>query len=226
MKPYNQRFNYHPYLETQLKQIEKQLANTISELQDDGIINEQVIKKLIRDKALEVYKIGINYVCSYFGIEPFMAAEDFAPIGKITDDTYRRWAYGGRLDSALIALTSITLAKAIKSKALQLYVFSPYVGAIMRMKMFQPLNKLDSPIDPLDMTSDLPDIPSPQITKTYYIWHSEHDNLVCPVCSDLDGQEWNLEDGDQVLTPIIDSHENCRCRIDLETRQEEDLIDN
>lgn len=210
-------------LESRLRQIENDLSKSLSKMELPP--NQQIVKTIIRDKALQISQIGIRYVCDFFGIDPFMAAEDFSYIGKITDDTYRIWAYGGKLDSALIALTSITLAKAIKSKALQIITDYPvmvYTSASatadsMHMKTIEkklPVN-LQQDLSLEEIAFSMKDTTKSDSPSLFLVWVTEMDALVCPICEALKGQQWELDDP-TALTPVEDTHPNCRCRVELQ----------
>src|SRR6266496_2909026 len=105
-------------IERQLRQIETDLSNSINQLVKPQ--SEYTIKHLIRDKVLQVHELGCQYACDFFGVKHFNTASDFADIGRMSDDVYRTWVYAKRPEAALIAMTSITLAKAIRSKARQI----------------------------------------------------------------------------------------------------------
>jgi len=44
------------------------------------------------------------------------------------------------------------------------------------------------------------------------IWVSERDNRVCPICLNLDGRTWAVNDS-TMPRPVQDSHLGCRCRL-------------
>jgi len=44
------------------------------------------------------------------------------------------------------------------------------------------------------------------------MWSTEEDERVCPICAPLDGMVWTLDSPD-LLSPVRDSHINCRCRL-------------
>ena len=44
------------------------------------------------------------------------------------------------------------------------------------------------------------------------IWVSERDNRVCPICLNLDGRTWAVNDV-ALPRPVTDSHYGCRCRL-------------
>ena len=199
-------------IESRIRRIEQTLKQSLGQP-----IAEQPAKKLIRDKALEVYRIGAEQACNFFDVENFWSAEDFADIGRITDDTYRIYAYGKQLDSALITLTSVTLAKALVRKARQIVSLYPphlHLGAAMRMKSVT--ENLDIP--PEDATPLIEDYSrTGPLPGLYFVWRTMGDDRVCEICDALDGQEWDFET-DEPLTPVADTHPRCRCRIDLERR--------
>jgi hypothetical protein len=235
---------HYPYLEIKLRQIEKELAASLELGQEqDGGMTEQEAKVMIRNKALEVYKFGIAYVCKFFNVKPFYEVGDFAPIGKITDDVYRIWVYGGRLDSALISLTSITLAKAIKSKSLQIVSNPQYymlTAKVVRPKVATPRPVVKSvtlppieedftsditdntdivSIDNVDTTSDNTDSTDNQL-HSLMVWVTENDALVCTLyCEPLEGKTWEIDDPD-IPEPVNDTHPNCRCRLELQNQED------
>jgi hypothetical protein len=211
-------------LERQLRKIETDLSNSIDQLHKPA--SEYTIKHLIRDKVLQVHKLGSKYASDFFGVKHFTTAKDFAEIGKIADDAYRTWVYSKRPDSALIALTSITLAHAVRSKAREinsalrdnggniLEVDSNNLAVVMTAKMKQIELFLPSGIE------DLPQ-PDENLPTIIMLWKTEEDSLVCPICDELEGQTWELDDP-TMPTPVTDTHPNCRCRLELETQQQEE----
>lgn len=236
-------------LESQLKVIEVRLANTLS-IQKSGLSvwNHMDAKRQIREAVLEVYRLGVGYVCNYFNLKPFIRNEDFAGIGKITDDVYRQWFYASDARSAMIALTSITLAVATISKANQimplLLTLALKTGSIMRMQSLQEFVRPPTPaeemgFDSIDQTQqdvsqphtrtesniDQPepiDLPAVEVPVLYFVWETEQDNKVCDECEALAGQRWRHDDTEaDIPIPVDDTHPNCRCRIVLETEMEE-----
>ena len=216
-------------IERQLRQIETDLSNSINQLHKPA--SEYTIKHLIRDKVLQVHKLGSQYACDFFGVKHFNTADDFAEMGKISDDVYRTWVYAKRPDAALIAMTSITLAKAIRSKARQIYsalieggdiLLEVKTGSnpavhVMTARMKQIEQFLPSGIE--DVTAQpLIDPVVPAVVMM--VWKTEEDGLVCPICEPLEGQTWELDDP-SMLTPVEDTHPNCRCRLELQTHEEE-----
>ncbi len=218
-------------LERQLRQIETDLSNSINQLVKPQ--SEYTIKHMIRDKVLQVHKLGCQYACDFFHVKHFNTASDFADIGKMSDDVYRTWVYAKRPEAALIAMTSITLAKAIRSKARQinsalrdggniLEVDSNNLAVVMtaaaptklpHMKQIELM--LPSGLEDLPVAAPDENIPVIIMMK----WITEMDSLVCPICLPLQGQTWELDDPD-MPTPVIDTHPNCRCRLELEQEEQ------
>ena len=56
------------------------------------------------------------------------------------------------------------------------------------------------------------------------VWMTQQDELVCPICEDLDGQQWTEDDPD-LQEPPDDAHDNCRCYLDIIPASESDLAD-
>lgn len=44
------------------------------------------------------------------------------------------------------------------------------------------------------------------------MWSTQEDERVCPICAPLDGMVWPLDDPG-LMSPVRDSHINCRCRL-------------
>lgn len=205
--------DYHPHVERHLRRIERELIEELKEQK-----NAEGARRVIREKALQVERIGSGYACNFFGIENFYAAEDFAEITRIVEDVRRTFMYGGNLQSAAITLTSVMLARATVNKAKQI---SYKLGAIMRMKSLQDMLTPPDEGDPDFQTIEqmTPDAPA---TGLWFVWRTMNDALVCPICDALDGMQWDFEDPNvdsEILTPVVDTHPNCRCRIDLERRE-------
>lgn len=50
--------------------------------------------------------------------------------------------------------------------------------------------------------------------RDVFEWATEEDEKVCPVCQELDGQQWSEDDPDMPV-PGSETHDFCRCRLDL-----------
>lgn len=44
------------------------------------------------------------------------------------------------------------------------------------------------------------------------LWVSERDGRVCPICQNLDGRSWSIDDA-SMPRPVTSTHFNCRCRL-------------
>lgn len=53
--------------------------------------------------------------------------------------------------------------------------------------------------------------PSQTQLKTAFRWITARDDRVCPICSQLEGQVWPLEESFDIPDPDSDTHPNCRC---------------
>ncbi len=214
-------------IERQLRQIETDLSNSINQLVKPAA-TEYTIKHMIRDKVLQVYRLGSQYACDWFGVKHFNTASDFADIGKMSDDVYRTWVYAKRPEAALIAMTSITLAKAIRSKARQinsalrdgggniLEVDTNNLAVVMTAAAAPHMKQIEQ-----FLPSGIEDLPQPSDQNIPVImmkWVTEMDSLVCPICLPLQGQTWELDDPD-MPTPVISTHNNCRCRLELSSEE-------
>lgn len=201
-------------IETQIRKIETELSTSLNLLHKPA--SEYTVKHLIRDRVLQVHRLGAEYACKHFGLNHFNTAHDFAEIGKISDDVYRVFTYAKNQESALIALTSITLAKAVKSKARQ-------ISQAIRSNDLDNILEVDMNNLAVVMTAQTIDTGDPFVTTepdqlptitTLLQWETEGDALVCDICEPLDGQTWEV-DAPDIPEPITDSHINCRCRLIL-----------
>lgn len=203
-------------IETQIRKIETDLSNSLNLLPKPA--SEYTVKHLIRDRVLQVHRLGAEYACRHFGLKHFNTAHDFAEIGKISDDVYRVFTYARNQEAALIALTSITLAKAVKAKAKQ-------ISQAIRSNDLDNMLEVDTNNLAVVMTAqtDITDTSTTDTTTTtidLFIWKTEEDDLVCPECDALADQTWEIDDP-TIPTPVSDTHPNCRCRLELIT---EDIV--
>ena len=44
------------------------------------------------------------------------------------------------------------------------------------------------------------------------VFATEKDSKVCDICQSLEGMEWSINDP-EIITPVVDTHPNCRCRL-------------
>lgn len=201
-------------IETQIRKIETELSTSLNLLHKPA--SEYTVKHLIRDRVLQVHRLGAEYACKHFGLKHFNTAHDFAEIGKISDDVYRVFTYAKHQEAALIALTSLTLAKAVKSKARQ-------ISHAIATKDLDNILEVDTNNLAVVMTAQTEEDPlaadsSANITTIdLFIWKTEEDDLVCPICEALMDRTWEIDDPD-IPNPIEDTHPNCRCRIELTTQ--------
>lgn len=219
---------FHPRIEKEIRRIERNLIESLTKTtkttaSQDLSLQANNSRHIIHEKVLQVQRLGAEYACNFFNLNHFYAAEDFAEVGRITDDFYRTYRYGGSIEAAAITLTSVMLARATVNKSRQIFKKLQQLGyfrtaAIMRMKSIQ--ESLDVP--PEDDAPPIEDLtPQGPTVSLWYVWRTMNDTLVCPICDALDGSEWDFEDpnvDNEMLTPVIDTHPRCRCRIDLERR--------
>ena len=208
-------------IETQLRQIEADLTKSLLELKSPSfLLTEIKAKQLIWNKVMDVYHIASDYVFDFFGFGVSINDKDYWDMRKITDDVYRTWITGGSLESAMIALTSITLAKAVKSKASQITNTIQMLTGARATTTLPHMKQIEQTI-PSGIVQDNPliDLTDEQVNTVFLVWKTEQDSKVCPICQALEGQEWEPDDP-TIPTPVIDSHPNCRCRLELKTESD------
>jgi hypothetical protein len=211
--------------QNKLLKIEQELRDSLLKLKP---VHSFAAKALIKDRVIQVYEIGVAYVARKFNIPLNLDRQDYYNIDKITNDSFRNWRYGHRLDAALIRVTSVALAQSIKTKsaginrrvrALTAASFDPnFLFNLMPPSiMFSEDQELTALEDAT--LEEMPFIPITEedFANTRLVWRTMQDERVCDICEPLEGQEWELDDPD-ALTPVDDSHPLCRCRLLLETK--------
>ena len=185
------------------------------------------ISAIFRKHITDSYAQGISYVTSlpgFSGIQGFLTSSDLEIIKGLADSYSTR--FWGRLNLSLgntinsehlnkpeaellnpnyivnalaIGATNEALNQATLRKAQALTGGTN--GPLHHVGIAQEFDEFDFPNLPLDL-------------ELVAVWVTSLDELVCPICEDLEG-DYPLADGDPPL-PVEDSHPNCRCRIIIE----------
>lgn len=214
---------------SQARELEDQLRGHLNEIviaivgegsTDISLIQRRYgveVEHLIRAAVHNAYSVGVNYV-GEMKKRPhhiFLTSSDIGQIKRISaeythvfwrrvsavlhqKDTVQNILKNARFSSrSKLSLTNLisSLAVAIITKALA-------SGTVVKVNALRTLPPSIKQAQALDIL----------------VWRTAHDERVCPLCSSLDGMEWQSDDPN-MLVPGDDTHDNCRCTIDLKSEQ-------
>lgn len=174
---------------------------------------ETEVEHVIRAAAHNAYSVGVNYVG---GIKKrphhmFITGTDITNIKKITaeyvemfwrrvgavlhqKDTVQNIIKSSRF-STRSKLSLTNLISSLAAKIITKSIASATIVKVNALRTVPPSIKQAQEVDIL-------------------VWHTQHDEKVCPLCSSLDGMEWHSDDPN-MLVPPDDTHDNCRCSLDI-----------
>lgn len=148
------------------------------------------VSLLIQSAVQRTYMAGIEYVSDFEDIPALLTSEDIQNIQQKTRvevDAFWRTISRDMLNNQASGLT-----KAVNIGAA--------AGLLATAVAFGTLSSAT-----IDKTKQL----DAEATVT---WITARDERVCPVCRPLHGKTWKVGDS-SLLTPIRDTHPNCRCRL-------------
>lgn len=219
------RRTIHKTRDEQARQLEEGLRTHLNEIvtaivgegsSDISLIQRQYgteVEHLIRAAVHNAYSVAVNYV-GELKKRPhhmFLTSSDIGQIKRISaeyiqvfwrrvasvlhqKDTIQNILKNARFSPrSKLSLTNLisSLATAIITKS----IASATIVKVNSMRTLPPSIRQSQALDTL-------------------VWHTAHDELVCPLCSSLDGMEWQSDDSN-MLVPPDDSHPNCRCTLDI-----------
>jgi hypothetical protein len=184
------------------------------------------ISSTLRKHMTDSYVQGINYVTSlpgFSGILGYLTSSDLEIIKGLVDSYSTR--FWGRTERALTNTISLehlnkpeaqllnpnyivnTLAIGATNEALnQATIQKARVLTTNAIKsksnvgIAQEFDEFEFPDLPLDL-------------ELVAVWVTSMDELVCPICEELEG-DYSFDE--EIPQPVEDSHPNCRCRIIIE----------
>ncbi len=213
--------------EQQARQIEEEvkvhlndLVNSIAAEQSNDISVIQrnysmEVEYVIRASATSAYIVGLNYVG---GTKKrlhhmFLTVMDVEKIKTLTNEFTnifwrRMFAVLHQKDTVQNILkqarfshrSTLTLNNLVTSLATKIVTKAIAVATVAKVNALRSLPESRA-------------IKSAQAVETL-VWTTQHDELVCPLCSSLDNMEWQSDDPN-ILVPPDDAHNNCRCRLDI-----------
>lgn len=179
------------------------------------------VEDILRTAATNAYIAGINYVAQTKQKmhKAYINTADIGTIKKLTSEFtgifWRRVAnvlhqkdvINSILSARFSPKSSLTLGNLVNGFVTRLVTKAVALGTLAKVKALGSL-------DVEGVTR------SAAISGDVMQWQTMEDGLVCPICQELDGQRWSVDDPD-MPTPGDDTHDNCRCVLNLV--QPEDL---
>jgi SPP1 gp7 family putative phage head morphogenesis protein len=199
------------------------------------------VDQLIRSAVQSAYLVGIDYVggVKKRSHEMFITSTDVDQIKALTAEFseifWRRVAVVLHQKDTMLQhrsarfspRSSLTLASLVTSLATKLVTKTIALATIAKVNALkasatpsatgsqQDSNKIAHASNNNNKLnkSAAADGTDPSTVETLQ-WVTQHDERVCPFCTDLDGTIWTSDDP-SIVIPGTDSHENCRCRLDV-----------
>ena len=203
--------------------LQYQLSNIVENIRNQGITDISKaqglyggqVREILRHYSYKAYIVGAEYAASKKRMAYFPAAIDLQNMREITDNYYPRiWL---RLNQ-IIHRNDVMLQK---------YDFEPrselstnYAVTIIAISLItSAIGKgTASELEQLQSAHKSIKIKQAQ-AQDLLVWTTQADELVCPVCEALDGEEWTVDDPG-LQTPPDDTHDNCRCYLDIVPAEE------
>jgi len=206
--------------------LQYQLSNIVDNIRNQGITDISKaqglyggqVREILRHYSYKAYIVGAEYAASKKRMAYFPTTIDLQNMREITDYYYPRiWL---RLNQILHRndvlmqkydfepRSELSTNYAITSVAISLITRAISRGTVSELEQLQSAHKSIK-------------IKQAQ-TEDVYEWNTQQDELVCPICEDLDGEQWAMDDPD-LKEPPDDTHDNCRCYLDIIPASESDI---
>ena len=160
-----------------------------------------------------VYTAGVLYVNNQLKTDPYLTTTDI--INQAQETNKATIAFWSRIqkdatrtiqqEDALIVEPKPALNTASVLNSIAAFATTAALAQSTLSKTKQIVQPVESP--ELDIGFEIKRIPRLK-------WITAHDEKVCPICRELDSQEWNQDDPD-IPEPPDSSHNNCRCYLEL-----------
>jgi SPP1 gp7 family putative phage head morphogenesis protein len=160
-----------------------------------------------------VYTAGVLYVNNKLKTDPYLTTTDI--INQAQQTNTATTAFWGRIakdadrtiqqEGALVVEPKPTLNTQSVLNSIAAFATTAALAQSTLSKTKQIVQPAESP--ELDIQFEIKRIPRLK-------WITQHDEKVCPICRELDGREWEQDDPD-LQQPPDDSHNNCRCYLEL-----------
>jgi len=198
--------------------LQYQLSNIVENIRNQGITDISKaqglyggqVREILRHYSYKAYIVGAEYAASKKRMSYFPTIIDLKNMREITDNYYPRiWL---RLNQ-IIHRNDVMLQK---------YDFEPrselstnYAVTIIAISLItSAIGKgTASELEQLQSAHKSIKIKQAQ-AQDLLVWTTQEDEKVCPICEELDGEEWTVDDPG-LQTPPDSSHDNCRCYLDI-----------
>src|SRR6185436_10258750 len=207
------------------------LSNIIDNIRNQGISNiskaqglfGNQVKEILRRYTYLSYVVGAEYAASKKKMDYFPTAIDLQNMRMITDDYYPRiWLRLNlilhRNDVLLQKYDFVPRSELSTNYAVTTIAISLITRAISRGTVSE-LEQLQTATKRIRVKTK-----QAAIEGDVLVWTTQQDELVCPTCEELDGQQWAMDDPG-LQEPPDDAHDNCRCYLDIIPTEESDIAD-
>jgi len=217
--------------EQQARQIEDEVKSHLNDLvnsiaaeqsNDISVIQRNYsmeVEHVIRSAVTSAYVVGINYVGGRKQRlhHMFLTLTDIEKIKTLTNEFTnifwrRMFAVLHQKDTVQNILkqarfthrSTLTLANLVTSLATKIVTKSIAVATIVKVNALRllPTSRVKS-AQAVDVIA----------------WATAQDDRVCQLCMSLEGMTWNSDDPN-MLVPPDDTHDNCRCRLEISTGED------
>ena len=210
-------------------ELQYKLSNIIDNIRNQGIRDISIaqvhfgnqVKEILRRYTYLSYVVGAEYSASKKKMDYFPTTIDLQNMHMITDDYYPRiWLRLNQImhrnDTLLqkydfVPRSELSTNYAVTSIAISLITRAISRGTVSELEQLQSATKSIK-------------VKGAAIEGDVLVWTTQQDELVCPICEELDGQQWGMDDPD-LQEPPDDAHDNCRCYLDVIPAEESDLSD-
>jgi hypothetical protein len=173
------------------------------------------VEKIIRGAVQKLYLIGADYATKTQDTTAFITTKDLDNIKnqvKSGTDAFWRRIYNAIHKKEFTIIPKVHLAASSVSSIddEEPPLPDPELETTALATILATMTLALSTLSKLDQ------LPSEENIKRALVWVTEGDAVVCPICSALQGQEWDEGDPDMPLPgpePEGGTHHNCRCRL-------------
>lgn len=217
------RSQIHKNRDQTARQLEDQLRTNLNRITDEilhdntseiELINRryaQEVEHIIRAAVNNAYAVGVNYVGESKKIPDrmFTTGTDLGHVKRLTTEFVQ--TFWRRLAAVLHQKDTITIRNARFSPRSKLSL-SNLIGSLAVKIITKSM--ASGTVSKITQMSTLKDSIKSSVVTDMLVWHTQNDEKVCPLCASLDGMEWTYNDPN-MLVPPDDTHDNCRCTLDL-----------
>jgi len=210
-------------------ELQYKLSNIVDNIRNQGISDiskaqasyGNQVKEILRHYTYKAYLLGAEYAASKKQMDYFPTTIDVQNMKMITDNYYPKiWLRLNQIihrnDVLLQKYDFVPRSELSTNYAVTTIAISLITRAISRGTV--------SELEQLQNATKSIKVKSAAIGVDTLVWTTQEDEKVCPICEELDGETW-LEGDPEIKEPPDDSHDSCRCYLDIIPGEESDLSD-